>query len=65
MLAYNPIEKPSIRETNNKMVFKADSNKDGWQYSENRAYPHGETRYDWKEPETQYFVKGRHVPVRP
>ena len=55
---YNPIEKPSIRETNNKMVFKADSNKDGWQYSENRAYPHGETRYDWKEPETQYFVKG-------
>ena len=55
--AYNPIEKPSIRETNNKMVFKADSDKDGWQYSKNRAYPHGETRYDWKEPETQYFVK--------
>ena len=58
LLAYNPIETPTIRETNNKMVFKADSNKDGWQYSENRAYPHGETRYDWKEPETQYFVKG-------
>ena len=55
--ANNLIEKPSITETNNKMVFKADSKKDGWQYSKNRAYPHGETRYDWKEPETQYFVK--------
>ena len=55
--AYNTIENPSITETNNKMVFKADSKEDGWQYSKNRAYPHGETRYDWKEPETQYFVK--------
>ena len=56
--AYNPIEKPSIRETNNKMVFKADSKEDGWQYSKNRAYPHGEHRYNWEKPETQYFVKG-------
>ena len=55
--ANNLIEKPSITETNNKMVFKADSKKDGWQYSRNRAYPGGETRYDWKAPETQYFVK--------
>ena len=56
--ANNPIEKPSIRETNNKMVFRADSDKDGWQYSENRAYPYGEIRYNWEKPKTQYFVKG-------
>ena len=55
--ANNLIEKPTITETNNKMVFKADSKEDGWQYSRNRAYPGGETRYDWKAPETQYFVK--------
>ena len=39
--ANNLIEKPSITETNNKMVFKADSKEDGWQYSRNRAYPGG------------------------
>lgn len=56
--ANNPIEKPSIRETKDRMVFRADSDKDGWQYSENRAYPYGEIRYNWEKPKTQYFVKG-------
>ena len=56
--AYNPIEKPTIRETNNKMVFKADSDKDGWQHSYRRVLPNnGGYSFNWKAPETQYFEK--------
>ena len=56
--AYNPIEKPSIRETNNKMVFKADSKEDGWQCSYRRVLPNnGGYSFNWKAPETQYFEK--------
>ena len=55
--AYNPIETPTIRETNNKMVFKADSNKDGWQCSNKRALPHYDYQFNWKAPETQNFEK--------
>ena len=58
--AYNPIEKPTIRETNNKMVFKADSNKDGWQCSNKRALPHYDYQFNWKAPETQCFEKVRY-----
>ena len=57
MLAYNPIETPTIRETNNKMVFKADSNKDGWQCSNKRALPGGDYQFNWRAPETQNFEK--------
>ena len=58
LLAYNPIEKPTIRETNNKMVFKADSDKDGWQRGVARGLP-GNTLsdYTWSEPTTSYFKK--------
>lgn len=46
--AYNPIEKPSIRETNNKMVFKADSKEDGWQCSYKRVLPNnGGYSFNW------------------
>ena len=56
--AYNTIENPSITETNNKMVFKADSNKDGWQCSNRRVLPNnGGYRFNWQAPETQYFEK--------
>ena len=55
--AYNPIETPTIRETNNKMVFKADSNKDGWQCSNKRALPGGDYQFNWRAPETQNFEK--------
>ena len=59
--ANNLIEKPSITETNNKMVFKADSDKDGWQCSYKRALPNnGGYSFNWKAPETQYFEKVRH-----
>ena len=59
--AYNPIEKPTITETNNKMVFKADSKKDGWQCSYRRALPNnGGYSFNWKAPETQYFEKVLH-----
>lgn len=55
--AYNPIEKPTIRETNNKMVFKADSNKDGWQHGVARVLPDYTLQYKWSEPTTSYFEK--------
>ena len=56
--ANNPIEKPSIRETKDKMVFKADSNKDGWQCSYKRPIPNTDDyRFNWKAPETQNFEK--------
>ena len=57
LLAYNPIETPSIRETNNKMVFKADSDKDGWQHGVARALPGNILQYTWEEPTTTYFKK--------
>ena len=56
--AYNPIEKPTIRETNNKMVFKADSYEDGWQCSYRRVLPNnGGYSFNWSEPTTSYFKK--------
>ena len=55
--AYNPIEKPTITETNNKMVFKADSNKDGWQHGVARVLPGHILQYKWEEPTTSYFEK--------
>ena len=59
--ANNLIEKPSITETNNKMVFKADSKKDGWQCSYRRILPNnGGYSFKWKAPETQYFEKVLH-----
>ena len=57
LLAYNPIETPTIRETNNKMVFKADSDKDGWQHGVARVLPGNILQYTWKEPTTTYFKK--------
>ena len=57
LLAYNPIEKPTITETNNKMVFKADSDKDGWQHGVARALPGNILQYTWEEPTTTYFKK--------
>lgn len=57
LLAYNPIETPTIRETNNKMVFKADSNKDGWQHGVARVLPDYTLQYKWSEPTTSYFEK--------
>ena len=55
--AYNPIEKPTITEANNKMVFKADSNKDGWQHGVARVLPGHILQYNWEEPTTSYFKK--------
>ena len=61
LLAYNPIETPTIRETNNKMVFKADSNKDGWQHGNKRVLPNGGGySFNWSEPTTSYFEKGKY-----
>ena len=58
--AYNPIEKPSIRETKDRMVFRADSYKDGWQCSNRRVLPGGGYRFNWEEPTTSYFEKGKY-----
>ena len=58
--AYNPIEKPTITETNNKMVFKADSNEDGWQHGVARVLPGHILQYKWEEPTTSYFEKGKY-----
>ena len=55
--ANNPIEKPTITEANNKMVFKADSNKDGWQHGVARVLPGHILQYNWEEPTTSYFKK--------
>ena len=56
--AYNPIEKPTITETNNKMVFRADSYEDGWQCSNKRVLPNGGGySFNWSEPTTSYFKK--------
>ena len=59
--AYNPIEKPTITETNDKMVFKADSYEDGWQCSYRRVLPNnGGYSFNWSEPTTSYFEKGKY-----
>ena len=55
--ANNPIEKPTITEANNKIVFKADSNKDGWQHGVARVLPGHILQYNWEEPTTSYFKK--------
>lgn len=59
--AYNPIETPTITETNNKMVFRADSYEDGWQCSNKRVLPNGGGySFNWSEPTTSYFEKGKY-----
>ena len=55
--ANNTIKRPTITETNNKMVFKADSNKDGWQHGVARVLPGHILQYKWEEPTTSYFEK--------
>ena len=55
--AYNPMEKPSIRETKDKMVFRADSYEDGWQHGVARVLPGHILQYKWSEPTTPYFKK--------
>ena len=59
--AYNTIENPSIRETKDKMVFRADSYEDGWQCSRKRVLPNGGGySFNWSEPTTSYFEKGKY-----
>ena len=54
----NTIKRPTITETNDKMVFKADSYEDGWQHGVARAHPNnGGLQYKWEEPTTSYFKK--------
>ncbi len=55
--ANNTIKRPTITETNNKMVFKADSYEDGWQHGVARALPGNILEYKWEEPTTSYFKK--------
>ena len=55
------IKRPTITETNDKMVFKADSYKDGWQCSYKRVLPNnGGYSFNWSEPTTSYFEKGKY-----
>ena len=59
--ANNTIKRPTITETNDKMVFRADSNKDGWQCSYRRVLPNnGGYSFNWSEPTTSYFEKGKY-----
>ncbi len=59
--ANNTIRRPTITETNNKMVFRADSYEDGWQCSYRRVLPNGGGyRFNWEEPTTSYFEKGKY-----
>ena len=59
--ANNTIKRPTITETNDKMVFKADSYKDGWQCSYRRVLPNnGGYSFNWSEPTTSYFEKGKY-----
>ena len=59
--ANNTIRRPTITETNNKMVFRADSYKDGWQCSYRRVLPNGGGySFNWSEPTTSYFEKGKY-----
>ena len=59
--ANNTIRRPTITETNNKMVFRADSYEDGWQCSGRRVLPNnGGYSFNWSEPTTSYFEKGKY-----
>ena len=59
--ANNTIKRPTITETNDKMVFKADSYEDGWQCSYRRVLPNnGGYSFNWSEPTTSYFEKGKY-----
>ena len=59
--ANNTIRRPTITETNNKMVFRADSYEDGWQCSYRRVLPNGGGySFNWSEPTTSYFEKGKY-----
>ena len=59
--ANNTIKRPTITETNNKMVFRADSYEDGWQCSYRRVLPNGGGySFNWSEPTTSYFEKGKY-----
>ena len=59
--ANNTIKRPTITETNNKMVFRADSYEDGWQCSGRRVLPNGGGySFNWSEPTTSYFEKGKY-----
>ena len=59
--ANNTIRRPTITETNDKMVFKADSYEDGWQCSYRRVLPNGGGySFNWSEPTTSYFEKGKY-----
>lgn len=59
--ANNTIKRPTITETNNKMVFRADSYEDGWQCSYKRVLPNGGGySFNWSEPTTSYFEKGKY-----
>ena len=59
--ANNTIKRPTITETNNKMVFRADSYEDGWQCSYRRVLPNGGGySFSWSEPTTSYFEKGKY-----
>ena len=59
--ANNTIKRPTVTETNDKMVFKADSYEDGWQCSGRRILPNnGGYSFSWKTPETQYFEKSKY-----
>ena len=59
--ANNTIKRPTITETNNKMVFRADSYEDGWQCSNKRVLANGGGySFNWSEPTTSYFEKGKY-----
>ena len=59
--ANNTIKRPTITETNKKMVFRADSYEDGWQCSGRRVLPNnGGYSFNWSEPTTSYFEKGKY-----
>ena len=59
--ANNTIKRPTVTETNDKMVFKADSYEDGWQCSYRRVLPNnGGYSFSWSEPTTSYFEKGKY-----
>ena len=59
--ANNTIKRPTVTETNDKMVFKADSYEDGWQCSGRRVLPNGGGySFSWSEPTTSYFEKGKY-----
>ena len=58
--ANNTIKRPTITETNNKMVFRADSYEDGWQCSYRRILPNnGGYSFNWTKPTASYFEEGK------